>query len=153
MSKISGKTETIENVESATFDPSKASEHVRAVAAHVVEQSKEGHSELRSGAETTLRALESSFEIVKTSGNEVSLNAVAILRANTEAYFTHLEALATVKSLSEFVELQTAFVRKQMEQSVEQAKNFQATAMRATEGLSKPIRNAFEKALTELKAA
>jgi phasin len=153
MSKLPGKTETIENVESPAFDPSKATEQVRAVAEQSVEHSKEVYSELRSGAETTQKALESTLEMVKTTGNEVSLNVVAALRANTEAYFTHLEALAAVKSLSAFVELQTAFLRKQMERSAEQAKNFQAVTMRATEDVSKPIKDAFEKALKELKAA
>ncbi|GLS35129.1 phasin [Mesorhizobium tianshanense] len=152
MSKITGKTETIENVASAAFDPSKATEQVRSVAEQGVEKSKEAHSELRSGAETTQKARESTFEMVKT-GNEVSLSAVAALRANAEAYFTHLEALAGVKSLSEFVELQTAFLRKQIEMSVEQTKNFQAATMRAAEDVSKPIKDAFEKALKELKAA
>ena len=37
MAKIPGKTETIENVESAAFDPSEAAEHVRAVAEQGVE--------------------------------------------------------------------------------------------------------------------
>jgi phasin len=153
MSKIPGKTETIENVASAAFDPSKATEQVRAVAEQGVEQSKQAFSKLSSDAETTQKALESTFEMVKTAGNEVSLNAVAALHANAEAYFTHLEALVAVKSLSEFVELQTAFLRKQMEKSVEQAKDFQAVTVRAAEDVSKPIKDAFEKALKELKAA
>ncbi|MET2829319.1 phasin [Mesorhizobium shangrilense] len=153
MSKIPGKTETIENVEFPTFDPSKATEQVRAVAEQGVEQSKEAFSKLSSDAETTQKALESTFEMVKTAGNDVSLKAVAALRANAEAYFTHLEALAAVKSLSEFVELQTAFLRKQMEKSVEQARDFQAVTMRATQDVSKPIKDAFEKAFKELKAA
>ena len=153
MSKIPGKTETIENVEFPTFDPSKATEQVRAAAEQGVEQSKEAFSKLSSDAETTQRAFESSFEKAKTTRNEVSLHAVAALRANAEAYFTHLEALAGVKSLSEFVELQTAFLRKQIEKSAEQAKDFQAVMMRASEDVSKPIKDAVEKALNEHKAA
>ncbi|AZO47957.1 MAG: phasin [Mesorhizobium sp.] len=153
MSKLPGKTETIENVESSTFDPSKAVEQVRAAAEPSVEQSKEVLSKLSSGAETTQKALESTLEMAKTTSNEVSLQAIAALRANADAYFTHLEALATVKSLSEFVELQTAFLRKQMEKSVEQAKDFQAVTMKAAEDVSKPIKDAFEKALKERKAA
>jgi hypothetical protein len=38
------------------------------------------------------------------------------------------------------------------EESVEQAKGFQAVMMRATEDVSKPIMDAFEKALKEHKA-
>ncbi len=153
MSKIPGKTETIENVEFPTFDPSKATEQVRVAAEQGVEQSKEAFSKLSSNAETAQKALEPTFEMAKTTRNEVTLNAVAALRANAEAYFKHLEALAGVKSLSEFVELQTAFLRKRMEKSAEQVKDFQAVMMRATEDASKPIKDAIDKALNEHKAA
>ena len=153
MSKITGKTETIENVEFPTFDPSKATEQVRAVTERGVEQSKEAFSKLSSDAETAQKAFESTFEMAKTTSNEVSLKTIAALRANAEAGFTHLEALVAVKSPSEFFELQTAFLRKQIENSAEQAKGFQAVMMRATEDASKPIKDAFEKALKERKAA
>ena len=153
MSKITGKTETIENVEFPTFDPSKATEQVRAVAERGVEQSKEAFSKLSSDAETTQKAFESTFEMAKTTSNEVSLKMIAALRANTEASFTHLEALVAVKSPSEFFELQTAFLRKQIERSAEQAKGLQAVMMRAAEDVSKSIKDAFEKALKERKAA
>ncbi|GLS40907.1 phasin [Mesorhizobium tianshanense] len=153
MSKIPGKTETIENVELPTFDPSKATEQVRAAAEQGVEQAKEAFSKLSSDAETTQKAFESTFEMAKTTSNEVSLKMIAALRANAEAGFTHLEALATVKSPSEFFELQTAFLHKQIEKSAEQAKALQAVMMRAAEDASKPIKDAFEKALKERKAA
>ncbi|TIW04867.1 MAG: phasin [Mesorhizobium sp.] len=153
MSKITGKTETIENVEFPTFDPSKATEQVRAVAERGVEQSKEAFSKLSSDAETAQRAFESTFEMAKTTSNEMLLKTIAALQANAEAGFTHLEALVAVKSPSEFFELHTAFLRKQIEKSAEQAKAIQALMLRASEDVSKPIKDAFEKALQERKAA
>ncbi|KUM27768.1 phasin [Mesorhizobium loti] len=153
MAKISGKTETIENVESSTFDPSEATEQVRAAAEQGVEQAKEAFSKLQSDAETTQKAFESTLEMAKTTRNEVSLKTIAALRANAEAGFAHLEALVAVKSPSEFFELQAAFVNKQIEISVVQAKTLQAVMLRATEDASKPIRDAFETALKGLKAA
>ncbi|WP_095090584.1 phasin [Mesorhizobium sophorae] len=154
MSKITGKTETIENVESPTFEPSKAVEQVRAVAEQGVEQSKEVLSKLSSDAETPQKALESTFATPKATSNEVSLKTIAALRANAEAgFFTHLEALVAVKSLSEFFELQTAFLHKQMENSAEQAKTLQALMLRATEDVSKPFKDAFEKAFQQREAA
>lgn len=148
MSKLPAKTETIE---SPAFDPSKAVEQVRAVAEQSVEQSKEVFSS--SGAETTQKAFESTLETAKTTGNEVSLQMIAAMRTNTEASFTHLEALVAAKSPSEFLELQTAFLQKQIEKSAEQAKALQALMLRAAEDVSKPIKDAFEKALKERKAA
>ncbi|MDX8501794.1 phasin [Mesorhizobium sp. VK4C] len=153
MSKIPGKTETIENAESATFEPSKATELVRAVAEQGVEQAKEAFSRLQSDAETTQQAFESSFEVAKTTRAAVSLKTIAALRASAEAGFAHLEALVAAKSPSEFFELQAAFVNKQIDASIEQAKSLQAAMLRAREDVSKPIKDAFEKALKDLKAA
>ncbi|WP_192356841.1 phasin [Mesorhizobium mediterraneum] len=152
MFKIPGKTGTIENVEFPTFDPSKP-EQVRAVADQSVEQSKEVFSKLSSDAETTQKAFESTFEMAKTTSNEMLLKTIAALQANAEAGFTHLEALVATKSPSEFLELQTAFLRKQIEKSTEQAKAIQALMLKAAEDVSKPIKNAFEKALKVRKAA
>ena len=154
MSKITGKTaDTIENVEFPTFDASKATDQFRAFADKGVEQSKEAYTKMKSGAETTQKALESTFETTKTAGNDVSLKTIAAMRANAEAGFSHLEALLSVKSVSEFVELQTAFLRKSVETTVEQAKELQAVTTKAAEDVSKPMKNVFEKTITELKVA
>ena len=145
--------ETIENVEFPSFDASKATDQMRAFAEKGVEQSKEAYAKLKTGAEDTQKALESTFETVKTASNDLSLKAIAALRANTEAGFSHLEALIGAKSLSEAVELQTAFLRKRVEMTVEQTKDFQTVASKAAEDVAQPIKTAFEKALKEIKAA
>ena len=75
------------------------------------------------------------------------------MRANAEAGFSHLEALLGVKSVSEFVELQTAFLRKRVETTVEQAKDLQSVASKAAVDVSKPMKDVFEKAIKELKVA
>ena len=64
--------ETIENVEFPSFDASKATDQMRAFAEKGVEQSKEAYAKLKTGAEETQRALESTFETAKT---DVSLAA------------------------------------------------------------------------------
>src|ERR671910_1683944 len=91
MAKTSDQTaEIIENVEFPTFDASKATDQFRAIAEKGVEQSKEAYSKLKTGAETTQKALESTFETAKTVSNDVSLKAIAAMRANAEASFSHL---------------------------------------------------------------
>ncbi|BCG96982.1 phasin [Mesorhizobium sp. 131-2-1] len=152
MSKIK-TAETIENVEFPSFDASKATDQIRAFAEKGVEQSKEAYAKLKTGAEETQKVLESTFETAKTVSGDLSLKTIAALRANADAGFSHLEALVSAKSLSEVVELQTAFLRKRAELVVEQAKEFQAVASKAAEDVSKPIKTAFEKALKDIKAA
>src|SRR5262245_57355381 len=154
MSKTALKTgEPVETSEFPAFDPSAATEQLRTIAEQGVEQSKEAYAKLKSGAEDAQKAIESTFETAKSAGSELSLKTIAALRANAEANFSHLEALLGVKSLSELVELQTAFVRKRVEMSVEQAKEFQALTTKATTEVSKPVKDAFEKAMKDLKVA
>jgi phasin len=154
MSKTTTKTaDTIENVEFPSFDASKATDQIRAFAEKGVEQSKEAYTKLKNGAEETQKVLESTYETAKTVSNDLSLKTIAILRTNAEANFSHLEALIGAKSLSEVVELQTAFLRKRVELAVEQAKEFQTVASKAVEDVSKPVKTAFEKAFKDAKAA
>jgi phasin len=148
MSKTTEKTN--EFIDNAAFDASKAIEQVSAFAEKGVEQSKEVLAKFKAGSETTQKALESSFQTAKTVSSDLSLKTIAAFRANAEAGFSHLEALIAVRSPSEFLELQTAFVRKQVESAVEQAKDFQTITTKAVEDVSKPIKTAIEKALKEV---
>ena len=58
------------------------------------------------------------------------------MRANAEMGFSHIESLLAVKSVSEFIELQTAFLRKGVETMVEQAKDMQSASTKAVEDMS-----------------
>ncbi len=154
MSKTATKTgETVETIEFPAFDPSKATDQLRSFAEQGVEQSKEAYAKLKVGAEDAQKVVETAFETAKSVGNELSLKTIAALRANAEMNFSHLEALVGVKSLSELVELQTAFLRKRVEMTVEQAKEFQALTSMATTEVSKPVKEAFEKAMKDIKVA
>ncbi|KUM24141.1 phasin [Mesorhizobium loti] len=131
----------------------KATDQLRAVAEKSVEQSKEALAKFQSGAEDAQKALESTAETAKSVGNELSLKIIAALRANAEADFSHLEALVRAKSLSDVFDLQTAFLRKRVDMGVEQAKEIQELTTKAATDVSKPVKDAFEKALKNLKAA
>ena len=154
MSKTATKpADFIENVEFPTFDASKATDQFRAFAEKGVEQTKEVYSKLKTGAESTQKAVETTVETAKAAGSELSLKTIAALRANAELSFSHLEALVGVKSVSELIEVQTAFVRKSVEAGVAQVKDLQAAGTKAAEEVSKPLKDVFEKAMKELKVA
>jgi phasin len=142
---------TAETIEFPTFDASKATDQMRAMAEKGVEQSKEAYEKLRSGAETSQKALEQTFEAARAHGTEISLKSISAMRAGTEAGFSHLEALMGVRSLSEMIELQTAFFRKSAEMAVEHTKELQALSTKSFEDVSKPVRDLMEKSYTELK--
>ena len=151
MSKTAEKT--AEMVEFPTFDASKATDQFRAFAEKGVEQTKEVYAKLKSGAEEAQKTLEDAFETARTAQTDLAMKSIATMRANTEANFAHMEALLGVKSVSELVELQTAFLRKRVEMAVEQAKDMQTATTKAVEDLSKPVKTAFDKAMKDVKAA
>ena len=151
MAKTAEKT--FDTIEFPSFDASKATDQIRAFTEKGVEQSKEAYAKLKTGAEETQKALESTYETAKSVSSELSLKTIAAMRANAEAGFSHLESLIAVKSLSEFIELQTSYVRKNVELAVEQAKDLQASASKAAEEVGKPVKAVFEKAMKELKVA
>jgi phasin len=154
MSKTATKpADFTETVEFPTFDASKATDQFRAFAEKGVEQSKEVYAKLKTGAESTQKAVETTFESAKAAGGDLSLKTIAALRANAELGFSHLEALVGAKSLSELIELQTAFVRKSVETGVAQAKDLQAASTKAAEDVAKPLKDVFEKTFKDIKVA
>ncbi|MHC2303024.1 hypothetical protein ACVJBD_007291 [Rhizobium mongolense] len=92
-----------ETVEFQAIDPSKAADQFRAVAEKGVEQSKEALAKFQFGAEETQIVLKPTFETAGSVGNELSLTTIAALRANVEGDFSHFEAQAGAKSLSEVI--------------------------------------------------
>jgi len=151
MSKATAKT--AETIEFPTFDAEKATDQFRAFTEKGVEQSKETYAKMKAGAESAQKALESTFETAKSAGSELALKSIATMRTNAEAGFSHLEALAGAKSLAEVMELQSAFFRRAVEQTIEQAKDFQATSTKVASDMSRPMKDVFEKSMKELKVA
>lgn len=142
------KTENI-----PTFDTAAATDQLRTIAEKGMEQSGKAYAALKENTEALQKAVEDSFENAKVAGNDWSLKTIAVMRKNTEAGFDHLEALAGATTLSQFIELQTAFARSQSEAAADQAKEMQAAATKATEELFKPFKDAYSKTMSELKVA
>jgi phasin len=151
MSKIAAKTSEVS--EFPAFDASKAADQIRTFAEKGVEQSKETYAKMKAGAEDAQKALEATFETAKSAGTDLSLKAVAALRANAEADFAHFEALIGVKSVSDLIELQTSYLRRRVELAVEQTRDLQGFTAKAAENVVKPMKDVFEKTFKELKVA
>ncbi|MGH6761883.1 MAG: phasin [Phyllobacterium sp.] len=135
-----------------TFDTAVITDQVREFAEKGVAQSKEAYSRIKDQADTAQKAFETTLDTAHSSATELSRKAIAALRANTEAGFSHFEALVGVKSVGEAFELQAAFLRKQAETFSDQAKEFQTVATRAAEDLAKPAKTVFEKTVKDSKA-
>jgi phasin len=135
----------------ASFDPSKLAESFRDFTEKGAQQSKEAYAKLKSAGEEAGKTLEATVQTAQAGSVEIGLKAIDALRVNAERSLSHMEALLGVKSVAEFFELQTSFLRKQAELTVEQAKSLQETTKQVAEKVAKPSKEAAEKAMASFK--
>lgn len=133
------------------FDPSKLADSIRDFTEKGAEQSRDAFARLKTTAEDAAKTVEATVETAQAGTVELGLKAIGALRANTESSLTHMEELLGVKSMSDFIELQTAFVRKQTEATVEHAKSMQEATRKLAESVVRPGKEAAEKAFAAFK--
>ena len=135
----------------ASIDPAKLSESFREFAEKGASQTKEAYAKMKEAAEDATKTVEATLESAQAGSVELGLKAIEALRTNAENSLSHMEALLGVKSVAELFELQTAFLRKQAEVVVEQAKGLQETSKKVAEKVSAPGKSAAEKAMKSFK--
>jgi len=135
----------------ASIDPAKFSESFRDFAEKGAAQTKEAYAKMKEAAEDATKTVEATLESAQAGSVELGLKAIEALRTNAENSLSHMEALLGVKSVAELFELQTAFLRKQAEVVVEQAKGLQETSKKVAERVSAPGKSAAEKAMKSFK--
>lgn len=116
-----------------------------------IEQARETYSKMKSAAEQTTDAIEDSYETAREGAVTVSLKALEAARTNTEAGFAFAKDLVGAKTLSEVIEIQSTFARKQFDAVSGQVKELQEIARKAAVETGKPMRESVEKAFQELK--
>ncbi len=147
------KTETADVFAFSAFDPAKVTDNYRDFAEKSLAQSKNSYAKMKSAAEDATKTVEATLQSAQAGSVAIGLKTIDFMRVNTENSFSHLEALLGVKSLSEAVELQTSFMRKQMELGVDQAKTLQDASRKVAEDVTKPGKSAVDKVVKEFKAA
>lgn len=126
-------------------DPQKMQETLRTMTERSREQSQEAYRRLKTAAEEATRTMESTVENAHNGSLTLSRKALEAMRSNAEMGFEHLEKLASAKSVSELIELQTGFVRRQMEAAADQAREMQAISQEIGQELLRPGREAAER--------
>ena len=137
----------------SAFDPSKFSDSFRELAEKSVNQSKDAFAKVKEASEDATKTIEATLEKAQAGTVELGLKAIDAIRANAESSFSHMEALLGVKSVSELLELQTSFARKQAEVAVEQIKSMQETSRKVAEEVTQPGKDAAQKVASIFKAA
>ncbi|MCY1664649.1 phasin [Rhizobium sp. SL86] len=137
----------------SAFDPAKMTDSLREFAEKGAAQSREAFTKMKTAAEEATKTVEATMQTAQAGTVELGLKAIDAMRTNADLSLSHMEALLGVKSVAELIELQTGFVRKQAETTVEQAKAMQEAARKLAEEVSKPGREAAEKVMTTFKPA
>lgn len=147
------KTSTNDVFGFSAFDPARITDGYRDFAEKSIAQSKDSYAKFKAAGEDATKTVEAMMENAQAGSVELGLKAIDYARVNTDNSLSHLEALFGVKSVSDVIELQTAFVRKQLELSVDQARSMQEASRKVAENVTKPGKAAVEKAVSEFKAA
>lgn len=129
------------------MDPAKMVETMRALAEQGLERNKVIFEQIRANSDQMRESMQAGVDTAQQHSSKMSEAAVNAMRQQAEMTFGHLEKMMSVKTLSDAVELQTEFLRKQAEMAVEGAKDFQTMASSAAEDMSKPMKEAAEKAM------
>jgi phasin len=137
----------------SAFDPARLTDSFREFAEKGATQSREAYAKVKAATEEASRTVETTMQSAQAGSVEVGLKAIEALRTNADLSLSHMEALLGVKSVSEFVELQTTFIRKQAELTVDQARAIQDATRKLAEAVSQPSKNAAEKVMSTFKAA
>lgn len=133
------------------FDPARLTESYREFAEKGAVQSREAYARMKAAAEEATKTMETTVDSAQAGSLELGLKAVATLRANAESAFSHMEALMGVKSVAELMELQSTYLRQQIETGVDQAKSWQDAVRKVSEDVSKPGKAIVEKTVQEAK--
>jgi phasin len=122
---------------------------IREAAERGVRQLRDAYDRYRAVAEDTTDLIEESYSTAARGVTELQLKALDVAKANTNAAFDLMRDLVNATSVSEAVELQTAFVRKQFEAFTEQAKDVAALTSKVTADTAGPVRSGLQRS-TEL---
>lgn len=126
---------------------------IRDMAENTVAQSKEAYEKIKTSTEEATTMLNDTVEKTRDGISAFNAKALEVAKANTEATLSHVQEVLAVKSLSEAIELQTAFVKTQMDAVQNQAKIFQDLTTKLTEETSAPYKAAFKKTAETFKVA
>ena len=112
----------------------------REIAEKGIAQAKENYEKVKSAAEQATDVLEETYSTASKGCASYGLKLVETTRANSDAAFDLMSELMTAKSYSEVVELSSAYLRKQFDALVAQAKELSEHAQKVATETAEPIK-------------
>jgi phasin len=122
----------------------------RELAEKSVSQAKETYERMKSAAEEATDVLEDTYATASKGAADYGLKMIETARENTNANFDFMSELMTVKSLSEMVELSTAYARKRFETATAQTKELATLAQKVASDTAEPLKESVGKAFKKV---
>jgi len=126
---------------------------MREVAERGVRQMKDAYDRFRVIAEDTGDIMEESYSSTTRGLTELQLKVLDSAKENTNAAFDFARDLMNVRSFSEAIELQTAFMRRRFEAFTGQMKDVTQLTTRVTTDAARPVRAGIERSAELLRRA
>lgn len=114
-----------------------------------VTQFRDSYEKMKTATEDATAMVEETMETARANALGMGEKTMEAARVNGEASFELMRDMFAVKSVSELVELQTAFARKQFDTATAQFKEFQELSTKFVTDTTKPVTASVEKTMKE----
>lgn len=121
----------------------------REAAEKSIAMAKENYEKVKSAAEEATDVMEETYSVASKGCSGYGLKVIETARTNSNAAFDLMAGLLTAKSYAEFVELSTAYWRKQFDVSIAQAKDLTEEAQKVATDTVEPIKESFTSAFNK----
>ena len=129
-------------VEAALAPINSFGDKVRETAEKGIEQVRAQYETVKDAAEKAQGKIEESLTAAKSGAVAFNLKALDQARANINATFDHFTAVMSVKTVQEFVALQTEFAKTQAAALTQQVKDLAAIGQKAVADAAEPVKAA-----------
>jgi phasin len=126
---------------------------VREFAEQSVNQAREAYDKFKTAADDATGLVEETLETAREGAVALGLKAVDAAKVNSEASFSFARDLFGAKTMSDVMELQSTFARKQFDTFASQFREFQELTGKLVTSATKPVADKVEKTFKDIKAA
>ncbi len=120
---------------------------LRDVAEKTLTQAKENYAKMKQAAEEATDLVEDTYTTATKGVTDFNMKALDGARANINAAFDFARDILAVKTVSEAVELHTAYLRKQFDAIQSQGQALSAIAQKAATETVEPVKESVQKVL------
>lgn len=125
----------------------------RDLAEKSVTSARDTYAKLKSATDDATGLVEETFETAREGAFALGVKTLDAAKTNSDASFAFARDLFGARTVSEVIELQSSFARKQFDAFSEQFKEFQALGEKYVTEATKPVTEKVEKTMKELKVA